>query len=69
MDKFKKGISITLNVLTLGVMWGIKAFKTYKMFAKAVDLNKDGKTSLDELKQTSKDILNGKAIVKIEYKK
>lgn len=57
------------TIFTLGINKLIQVFKAANVAKRAFDINKDGKTTLKEVIQVGKDFLDGKATIKIEYKK
>lgn len=69
MNKFIKVLKIVLHFITLGTTLLIEKYRILKKLALAADLNKDGKVSFAEIKKVSKDVFDGKAEIKIEYKK
>lgn len=65
----KKALKVALHSITFGVSWIIERYWILKKFALVADINKDGKVSFAEIKKISEDVFNGKAEIKIEYKK
>lgn len=69
MNKVLKALQVILNIFTLCIPWLIKFIKTTKSFIKVLDLNKDGKVSMTEVKKLTAAVIANEAEIKIEWKK